>query len=111
MLLTFGLLALTSTVFASALNDYSTIVLCPVFFKGTRRVKPKEKDFSLGSLASYMIHEMTHLSVIRDPPAGDYAYELHRLKKLPHEKAVDNAETFAMFASGKPLRYNFLRGS
>lgn len=51
-----------------------------------------------------MLHEMTHLKVIRDPPTSDYAYEPHMIKKLPYDQAVNNANTYSKFAAGKPSR-------
>ncbi|KAG7118803.1 Neutral protease 2 like protein [Verticillium longisporum] len=74
----------------------SWVIVCPMFFD-TRPPLPQmchKQDH-----ATTMIHEMTHNPAVYEPSTQDVAYSYPNVTQLDPDRALDNADTYSLFAN------------
>lgn len=82
---------------AYTLPDKSITVNCDVFYK-----YPALDDTCFDQdQATTIIHEFTHAPAVYSPGTGDFAAGYDEATKLSAEKALKNADTYALFANCK----------
>ena len=84
--------------FYTSEDDFS-VTVCPSFY-GMPLVNPAGQG---GDRGTVILHELTHSPVVYGPPTQDLAYGFHntteRVKTT--EVALNNADSFVVFAQGK----------
>ena len=84
---------------AYTLPDQSITVNCDVFYK-----YPALDDTCFDQdQATTVIHEFTHAPAVYSPGTGDFGAGYDEATKLNAEKALKNADTYALFANGEFL--------
>lgn len=83
-------------VFAYTVPEHGWIAYCPEYFQELKRQTSicGEDDQAITTL-----HEVTHLTQIKG--TKDHAYNVRGVKQLSRENALDNADTYALFANGE----------
>lgn len=84
---------------AYTLPDQSITVNCDIFYK-----YPALDDTCFDQdQATTVIHEFTHAPAVYSPGTGDFGAGYDEATKLNAEKALKNADTYALFANGEFL--------
>lgn len=79
-------------------KDYNWIAYCPEYFQ---ELQPQAKVCHANDRAITTLHEVTHVPQIKG--TKDYAYEYPGVKKLGRDAAINNADSYALFANGEHI--------
>jgi deuterolysin len=85
-------------IVAYTLPTLNAITYCPIFFTETRPVTTGCKSFDQGTT---ILHETTHASSVYSPSTQDLAYGYDASVKLSTEQALNNADSYTLFANCK----------
>lgn len=95
-----GYCDLNPDMLAYAKSDRKYVNYCPEFFKMVVLPVTCFGD----DMATTTLHELTHLSAVSDPVTRDHAYQkdVFSYQKIKNSAmALENADTYAMYAQGK----------
>lgn len=87
-----------TNVLAYTYPSYSVIAYCPIFFSALPAVS---STCHAQDKATTVLHETTHLSQVAG--TDDLGYGYSAASGLSTSQALNNADTYALFANGKPL--------
>ncbi len=82
---------------AYTLWDIDTVVMCPLFYD---TLPPLPLGCHRQAQATTTIHEMTHCEGVYSPHTNDWAYGYNESTALGPEKALANADSYSLYASG-----------
>jgi deuterolysin len=80
------------------LPTLNSITYCPIFFTNTIPITTGCKTFDRGTT---ILHETTHASSVYSPSTQDLAYGYDASVKLSTEQALNNADSYTLFANCK----------
>ncbi|KMU76812.1 neutral protease 2 [Coccidioides immitis RMSCC 3703] len=88
------------TINAIADSWISFITICPRFFWA---YPPTSPECHATDQTSILLHEMTHMRHVYSPGTNDFAYGYDNVTKLPADQAINNADTFAIYAAASSI--------
>ncbi|KAH6846048.1 neutral protease 2-like protein [Alternaria alternata] len=86
----------TTSIVAYTLPTLNSITYCPIFFTNTIPITTGCKTFDRGTT---ILHETTHASSVYSPSTQDLAYGYDASVKLSTEQALNNADSYTLFAN------------
>jgi deuterolysin len=86
------------SIVAYTLPTLNSITYCPIFFTNTIPITTGCKTFDRGTT---ILHETTHASSVYSPSTQDLAYGYDASVKLSTEQALNNADSYTLFANCK----------
>lgn len=87
-------------VLAYTLPSQNEVFNCPIYYSD---LPPLSNECHAQDQATTTLHELTHNPAVQEPFCEDNGYGYERATALSAEKAVQNADSYALFANGKFL--------
>lgn len=84
-------------VLAYAVSGKNMVVTCPDWYK----ILPETDDCGGKDKGLTMLHEISHLGAVYNPPTTDMAYGYDSIISLSKEDAIRNADTYNYYAAGE----------
>lgn len=84
-------------VLAYTLPSQNTVTNCPSFYD----LPIISKECHAQCQASTVLHELTHNPGVYEPFCEDHAYGYDSIRRLSSRQALNNADSFSLFANGK----------
>lgn len=85
-------------VLAYTLPRYNYVAYCEIFYEN---LSPLSERCHAQDQATTILHEETHAPAVYSPGTEDYAYGYAAAQDLSSQQAVNNADTYAIYANGK----------
>ncbi|KAI1910122.1 ammonium transporter [Ophidiomyces ophidiicola] len=85
-------------VLAYTLPSQNLVVNCPIYY----RLPPLSRSCHAQDQATTTLHEFTHNPGVYQPFCQDNAYGYENCRRLSAQQALNNADSYALFANGKP---------
>ncbi|MAD87037.1 MAG: hypothetical protein CL912_29110 [Deltaproteobacteria bacterium] len=90
-----------TNIHSYAIPSLNLVNNCPIFFN----YATSTSGCSYGiDGAGTTIHEFTHTPAVYSPGTQDYAYGYAASTRLTSAQSLANADNFALYAKGKPIR-------
>ncbi|KAK2871602.1 hypothetical protein FQN49_003018 [Arthroderma sp. PD_2] len=85
-------------VLAYTLPSQNLVVNCPIYYSDLPALA---RSCHAQDQATTTLHEFTHNPAVVSPATQDLGYGYRRASALPASKAIQNADSYALFANGK----------
>ncbi|EGD84394.1 hypothetical protein H112_08097 [Trichophyton rubrum D6] len=85
-------------VLAYTLPSQNEVFNCPIYYSD---LPPLSNECHAQDQATTTLHELTHNPAVQEPFCEDNGYGYERATALSAEKAVQNADSYALFANGR----------
>ena len=88
----------SSNVLAWTLPTQNIVANCPLYYSALPALS---SQCHAQDQATTTLHELTHANGVYSPYCDDYAYGYEASTSLPSSQALQNADSYALFANGK----------